>query len=160
MNFGIQPLMGRCSYDAEIRCFHNNTYSTKLTEMNIASHFQIISAPWELKLFAHFSKNGHTKSLHKILLLSLLLHQKHKHLGVDMPSSLSASIRGQCANQACAGADRICAVSTDGTSWTGRATSLIGCHSASVTQSPAIGQTDCTLTKKWIELWRSQIICK
>lgn len=34
--------------------------------------------PWGLKLFAHFSKNGHTKCLHKILLL-LLLHKKHKH---------------------------------------------------------------------------------
>lgn len=78
MNFGIQPLMGRCPYEAEILCFHNNTYSTTLTDMNIASHFQIISAPWELKLLAHFSKNGHTKCLHKILLL-LLLHKKHKH---------------------------------------------------------------------------------
>lgn len=37
--------------------------------------------------------------------------------------------------------DRICAVSTDGTSWTGRGAFLIGCHSASVSGRPAITHT-------------------
>lgn len=57
-------------------CLHNNTHSPMLTEMNLASRFQMISAPRELKLFAYFRKNGRTKCWHKV---PSLLHQKHKH---------------------------------------------------------------------------------
>lgn len=51
MNFGIQPLMGRCLYEAEILCLHNDTYSTMFTEMNIAPCFQIISVAMGIKAF-------------------------------------------------------------------------------------------------------------
>lgn len=65
-------------------------------------------------------------------------------LRVDVPSSLSASVCGWRANQSCAGTDRTCTVSTDGTSWPGRAASLIGRHSASVTRDQTISHTEHT----------------
>lgn len=82
MNSGIQPLMGQCRYEAQMFCLHNNTHSPTLTEVNMASRFQMISAPWELKRFAYFRKNGRTKCWHKV---PLLLHQKHKHFCKPSP---------------------------------------------------------------------------
>lgn len=52
MNFGIQPLMGRCLYEAlKMLCLHNNTYSTMFTEMNITSQFQIICVALGIEAF-------------------------------------------------------------------------------------------------------------
>lgn len=83
----------------------------RFDELSMASHFQIISVPWEPRLlfcfFAHFRRNGRAKRLHKGLLLSRLLslHKKHKHflqasslLAVATPLSRRALIRGWCAN--------------------------------------------------------------
>lgn len=66
--------MGRCPYEAEILSLYTNTAPClqRWTQL----HFQIISVPWELELLVHFSENGHSKCLHKIL---LWLHNKHKH---------------------------------------------------------------------------------
>lgn len=75
-----------------------------------------------------------------------LLHNRQTLFGPSLlrcwrvNASRPWSIRGRRANQACT-VDRICTVSTDGTSWTGGGAFLIGCQSASVSGSPAITHT-------------------
>lgn len=62
----------------------------------------------------------------------------------------------RCANQSWAAqADQICTVSTDGTSWAGRAASPIGCHSLPITLSLTVSHTEhtCSDAKEWIKFW-------
>lgn len=151
MNFGIQPLMGRRAYEAEILCLHNNTYSTMFRRveysLTLPNHFRATGA----KAFLHTSVgmatlNAYTRHCCCYIRNTNIL-QAQPVLGVDMPLSLSASIRGRCANQACAQEPIEPALSAQmGLPERAGPASLIGCHSASVTQRPAISQTECTLT--------------
>lgn len=126
----------------------------RFDELSMASHFQIISVPWEPRLlfcfFAHFRRTGRAKRLHKGLLLSRLLslHKKHKHflqasslLAVATPLSRRALIRGWCANLSRIPIEpapsALMGLPQKKTGGGGGAepTSLIGCQSLSLTQS-------------------------
>lgn len=126
MNFGIQPLLGRRAYEAEILCLHNNTYSTMFRRVE-----------YSLTLPNHFRATGAKAFLHTSVGMATLNAYTRHCCCYIRNTNIFASVAcfrcwyaivfecidswAVCKPGLCAGADRTCPVSTDGTSWTGRA---------------------------------------
>lgn len=110
--------------------------------------------PLELKLLAYLSGDGPASCLHGASLCKKNA-VRAKSAQVLIRQRLPASLGSWALykSRPRGGADRICAVSMDRTSWTGGGASLIGCHSAGAW--PSLRRT-----KTRMRLRRSQIICK